>query len=204
MTVERHELRLFLNQPVVIVGRLSKQNSINGNRHNACLRAIEMRPLVGDTAIQTLDAVRVHHGWLQLTGMEYSMPGLVPMLCTAAMVSRYTRSNGSTDLGFSPFASVCLDFVVRRAAMKKTDVLAKQFIGDQLNDIEQGRSFYCLQADPATVLMQLKLWLIRDSQPPPHGARLTDILSMIGIQNCKSTGFVEIPRKNPSEVSGFG
>lgn len=204
MTVERHELRLFLNQPVVIVGRLSKQNSINGNRHNACLRAIEMRPLVGDTAIQTLDAVRVHHGWLQLTGMEYSMPGLVPMLCTAAMVSRYTRSNGSTDLGFSPFASVCLDFVVRRAATKKTDVLAKQFIGDQLNDIEQGRSFFCLQADPAMVLMQLKLWLIRESQPPPHGARLADILSMIGIQNCKSNGFVKIPRKNLSEISGFG
>ena len=111
MTVERHELRLFLNQPVVIVGRLSKENSINGNHRNACLRAIEMRPLVSDTAIQTLDAVRVHHGWLQLTGMEYSMPGLVPMLCTAAMVSRYTRSNGSTDLGFSPFASVCLDSV---------------------------------------------------------------------------------------------
>ena len=198
MTVERHELHLFLNQPVVIVGRLSKQNSINGNRHNACLRAIEMRPLVGDTAIQTLDAVRVHHGWLQLTGMEYSMPGLVPMLCTAAMVSRYTRSNGSTDLGFSPFASVCLDFVVRRAATKKTDVLAKQFIGDQ------GRSFFCLQADPATVLMQLKLWLIRESQPPPHGARLADILSMIGIQNCKSNGFVKIPRKNLSEISGFG
>ena len=204
MTVERHELRLFLNQPVVIVGRLSKQNSINGNHHNACLRAIEMRPLVSDTAIQTLDAVRVHHGWLQLTGMEYSMPGLVPMLCTAAMVSRYTRSNGSTDLGFSPFASVCLDFVVRRAATKKTDVLAKQFIGDQLNDIEQGRSFFCLQADPAMVLMQLKLWLIRESQPPPHGARLADILSMIGIQNCKSNGFVKIPRKNLSEISGFG
>lgn len=197
-------MRPFLNRPVVIVGRHAKDNNISGNYRNACLRAIEIRPLVSDMAIQNLEAVHVHHGWLQLTGMEYSMPGLVPMLCTAAMVSRYTRSNGSRDLGFSPFASVCLDFVVQRAAMKKTDVLAKQFIGDQLNDIEQGRSFFCLQADPSMVLLQLKHWLISESQPPPHGARLADILSMIGIQNCKSSGFVKIRRKNPSEVSGFG
>ena len=115
---ERYELRPFLNQPVVILGRLSKEARINHYR-NACIRAIELRPFVSDQAVQDLDPVCIHHGWLQLTGVEDVLGGLVPMICASAMVSRYTRNSGSSDLGFSPFASVCLDHVVRQAAMKK-------------------------------------------------------------------------------------
>jgi len=200
---ERHELRHFLNQPVVIVGRLQKESHLDRDYRNACLRAIELRPFADDTAVQNLDAVRVHHGWIQLTGMEYLLGGLVPMICTSAMVSQYTRRNGSSDLGFSPYLSVCLDFVVQQAAMKKTDSCARQFVSDQLNQIEQGRPFFSLRADPVMLKMQLQLWVTRDPEPPPGGRRLAEMLALIGVPNGNSTEFHRMQRENSSKTSGF-
>ena len=200
---ERHELRHFLNQPVVIVGRLQKESYLNRNYRNACLRAIELRPFVDDTAVQNLDAVHVHHGWIQITGMEYLLSGLVPMICTSAMVSQYTRRNGSSDLGFSPYLSVCLDFVVQQAAMKKTDFFARQFVSDQLNQIEQGRPFFSFHADPVMLKMQLQLWVTRDPDSPQAGRRLTEMLALIGVLNGSSTEFHRMQRNNSSKISGF-
>ena len=68
MTSERQELYPFLNQPVVILGRLTKETRINHYR-NACIRAIELRPFVSDQAVQDLDPVCIHHGWLQECGI---------------------------------------------------------------------------------------------------------------------------------------
>ena len=199
---ERYELRPFLNQPVVILGRLSKEARINLYR-NACIRA-ELRPFVSDQAVQDLDAVCVHHGWIQLTGLEDQLGGLVPMICASAMVSRYTRNSGSSDLGFSPFASVCLDHVVRQAAMKKTDDLARQFVSDQLRQIEQGRPFFCFHADPAMVMMQLQCWLMDDKDPPSAEARLAEVQSMIGVRPGGQPGFARTKRKSFPRISGFG
>ena len=204
MTAERYELRPFLNQPVVIVGRLSKEIRSNLNCRNVCIRAIELRPFVSDQAVQDLDAVCVHHGWIQLTGLEDQLGGLVPMICMSAMVSRYTRNSGSSDLGFSPFASVCLDHVVRQAAMKKTDGLARQFVSDQLRQIEQGRPFFCFHADPAVVRMQLQLWLMRQPEPPAAARRLAELLSTIGARHGDQLWLPRMKRKNFSKKSGFG
>lgn len=203
MMAERYELRPFLNQPVVILGRLSKEARINHYR-NACIRAIELRPFVSDQAVQDLDAVCVHHGWIQLTGLEDQLGGLVPMICASAMVSRYTRNSGSSDLGFSPFASVCLDHMVRQAAMKKTDDLARQFVSDQLRQIEQGRPFFCFHADPAMVMMQLQCWLMDDKDPPSAEARLAEVQSMIGVRPGGQPGFARTKRKSFPRISGFG
>ena len=203
-TAERHELRPFLNQPVVIVGRLCKESRVDCGCRNACLRAIELHPFVNDIAVQDLDAVHVHHGWIQLTGVEYLLDGLVPMICTSVMVSQYTRRNGSSDLGFSPFASVCLDFVVRQAAMKQTDAHARQFVSDQLDQIEKGRPFFCFQADPANLMMQLQLLVMCDSEPPLVRGRLAEMLALIGVPNCSPNGFSRMKRKTLPKRSGFG
>ena len=204
MTAERHELRPFLNQPVVIVGRLKKESRVDRDYRNVCLRAIEVRSFSNDTAIRNLEAVRVHHGWIQLTGLEYLLDGLVPMICTSAMVSQYTRRNGSSDLGFSPFASVCLDCVVRHAAMKQTDADARQFVSDQLDQIEQGRPYFSFQTDPANLMMRLRLWVMCDSEPPLVRRRLAEMLLLIGVPNGDSNRFLGMQRKSFSRISGFG
>ena len=205
MTIaERHELRPFLNQPVVINGRLKSKTRVDRDCRNICLRAIEVRPFLNDTAIRNLEAVRVHHGWIQLTGVEYLLDGLVPMICTSVMVSQYTRRNGSSDLGFSPFASVCLDFVVRQAAMKQTDAHARQFVSDQLDQIEKGRPFFCFQADPANLMMQLQLLVMCDSEPPLVRGRLAEMLALIGVPNCSPNGFSRMKRKTLPKRTGFG
>ena len=204
MTAQRHELRPFLNQPVVIVGRLKKESRVNRDYRNVCLRAIEVRPFVDDTAVRNLAAVRVHHGWIQLTGLDYLLDGLVPMICTSAMVSQYTRRNGSSDLGFSPFASVCLDFVVRQAVMKQTDGHARQFVSDQLDQIEQGRPFFSFQTDPANLMMQLQLWVMCDLEPPLVRQRLAEMLALVGMPNSNSNQFFGIQRRDYPRIVGFG
>ena len=204
MTAQRQELHPFFNQPVVIVGRLKKESRVDLDYRNVCLRAIEVRPFVDDTAVRKLEAVRVHHGWIQLTGLEYLLNGLVPMICTSAMVSQYMRRNGSSDLGFSPFASVCLDFVVRQAVMKQTDGHARQFVSDQLDQIEQGRPFFSYQADPANLMRQLQLWVMCDPEPPLLRRRLAEMLLLIGVQNGHSNRFLGMQRKSFSRICGFG
>ena len=203
MTSERQELYPFLNQPVVILGRLTKETRINHYR-NACMRAIELRPFVSDQAVQDLDPVCIHHGWLQLTGVEDVLGGLVPMICTSAMVSRYTRKGGSSDLGFAPFESVCLDYVVRQAARQKTETLARQFVSHQLNQIELGSPCFCFHADPAMVMMQLQCWLMDDKDPPSAEARLAEVQSMIGVRPGGQPGFARTKRKSFPRISGFG
>ena len=204
MKIERYELHPFLNQPVVIVGRLSKVISVNHRYRNACIRSIELRPFVSHQAVQDLDALKVHHGWIQLTGVEDLLGGLVPMICMSAMVSRYTRNSGSSDLGFSPFASVCLDYVVRQAAMKKTDALARQFVSDQLQQIEQARPFFCFHADPAMVMMRLRLWLRREPEPLSADRRLAELLTMVGGRQGNQRGLTRMKRKSFPKISGFG
>ena len=204
MKIERYELHPFLNQPVVIVGRLSKEIRSDLNCRNVCIRAIELRPFVSDQAVQDLDAVCVHHGWIQLTGLEDQLGGLVPMICTSAMVSRYTRNSGSSDFGFSPFASVCLDSVVRQAAIKKTDALARQFVSDQLQQIEQARPFFCFHADPAMVVMRLRLWLRREPEPLSADRRLAELLAMVGGRQGNQRGLTRMKRKSFPKISGFG
>ena len=204
MTAQRQELHPFFNQPVVIVGRLKKESRVDLDYRNVCLRAIEVRPFVDDTAVRNLEAVRVHHGWIQLTGLEYLLDGLVPMICTSAMVSQYTRRNGSSDLGFSPFASVCLDFVVRQAATKQTDGHARQFISDQLDQIEQGRPFFSFQADPANLMMQLQLWVMCDLEPPLVRQRLAEMLASVGVPNSNPNQFFGMQRRDYPRIIGFG
>ena len=204
MTAQRQELHPFFNQPVVIVGRLKKESRVDLDCRNVCLRAIEVRPFVDDTAVRKLEAVRVHHGWIQLTGLEYPLDGLVPMICTSAMVSQYTRRNGSSDLGFSPFASVCLDFVVRQAVMKQTDGHARQFVSDQLDQIEQGRPFFSFQADPANLMMQLQLWVMDDLEPPLVRQRLAEMLASVGVPNSNSNQFFGMQRRDSPRIIGFG
>ncbi len=204
MTAQRQELHPFVNQPVVIVGRLKKESRVDLDYRNVCLRAIEVRPFVDDTAVRNLEAVRVHHGWIQLTGLEYLLDGLVPMICTSAMVSQYTRRNGSSDLGFSPFASVCLDFVVRQAVMKQTDGHARQFVSDQLDQIEQGRPFFSFHADPANLMMQLQLWVMCDLEPALVRQRLVEMLALVGVPNSNSNQFFGMQRRDSPRIIGFG
>ena len=62
--------------------------------------------------------------------------------------------------------------------MKKTDALARLFVSDQLQQIQQARPFL-FHADPAMVMTRLQLWLRRE---PGLSAdrRLAELLAMVG------------------------
>ena len=202
MTSERQELYPFLNQPVVILGRLTKETRINHYR-NACVRAIELRPFVSDQAVQDLDPVCIHHGWLQLTGVE-DVLGAGAHDLHVSDGQQIHQERRLIDLGFAPFESVCLDYVVRQAARQKTETLARQFVSHQLNQIELGSPCFCFHADPAMVMMQLQCWLMDDKDPPSAEARLAEVQSMIGVRPGGQPGFARTKRKSFPRISGFG
>ena len=205
MTAERQELHPFSQSACCDPWSTEKRKPVDLiiTAMPAYVR-LKLRPFVSDQAVQDLDPVCIHHGWLQLTGVEDVLGGLVPMICTSAMVSRYTRKGGSSDLGFAPFESVCLDYVVRQAARQKTETLARQFVSHQLNQIELGSPCFCFHADPAMVMMQLQCWLMDDKDPPSAEARLAEVQSMIGVRPGGQPGFARTKRKSFPRISGFG
>ena len=152
----RHELQPLLHQRVVLVGRLNKCQANGIGSLDVCLRAVEVRPWRQDVALLSLPAVRVHHGWLQMDELQYTLHGPVPMLCVTACVEPYQRRNGQQDLGFRTLPSLFLDQAL--SDLQSTNNPSERAEQRQrlLRRISDSRDYFSLEQQPAALIKALQ------------------------------------------------
>ena len=152
----RHQLQPLLHQRVVLVGRLNKCQANGIGSLDVCLRAVEVRPWRQDVALLSLPAVRVHHGWLQMDELQYTLHGPVPMLCVPACVEPYHRRNGQQDLGCRTLPSLFLDQAL--SDLQSTNNPSERAEQRQrlLQRISDQQDHFSLEQQPAALIKALQ------------------------------------------------